>query len=246
MRGKILGFLSVMLLGISGGASANDLYFLTVPSIEGYTVVGTITTDGASTLGDADVVDYEITLYSGPPSASYTLTPANSTFSWSGVTASLSGLIAGVQESDTFDVASNLLCLSGTFECYGLSMFNDPYTGHRLFYVVLGFGQTDEVVTQIPVPFATRFPYLLPLPTLWLALTYQATGTGPGDSLLDKVNRAQTYFAANDAGATCRALSGLAHEAQAHDGKNLDQKVARRIVAYAQAIQIAIGCNICD
>jgi hypothetical protein len=147
MRVKFLDLLAIALLGVPLGAAANDLYFLNLPDNQGYETWGTITTDGAAAPATADVVDYNVTVWSDALATSFTLTPLNSTFSWTGVAASPTGLTMGTDISDGWNLGSNLACTPTAFSCYGVVMFNDPITGHRLFYVVLGFGLTDEVVT---------------------------------------------------------------------------------------------------
>src|SRR5579872_6631696 len=99
MRTKTLGLIAAILLGTSGTAfSANRTYYLDLPVTQidttSYWAFGSITTNGASAPTASDIVDYKITVYYlGPPSASYTLTPANSTTSsFTGVTETLAAL----------------------------------------------------------------------------------------------------------------------------------------------------------
>lgn len=261
MEGRILGLLMAALLGVSGTASANRIYFLTTPGHSPYEVFGSITTDGASTPTDSDVVDYKITIfYSGPPSASYTLIPTNSTFSSSGVTASLTGLTLG-PVGDQVTVASNLLCPVGggaTFPCYEFSLAD--LTVQKYFYVVLGFGQTDEVVGGIGEPWASSSLALAPPDILWTGLHFYGTlvagpvRVGPGvPNLLSLIDAAQRLYDANDAGGTCHSLDAVVQEAREANGarsdngdndgnRNSDDSDSAQVIAYARAIQVAIGC----
>lgn len=245
MRVKFLGLLAIALLGIPLGAAANDLYFLNLPANQGYETWGTITTDGAAAPATADVVDYKITVWSDALATGFTLTPTNSTFSWTGVAASPTGLTMGTDISDGWNLGSNLACTPTAFSCYGVDMFNDPITGHRLFYVVLGFGLTDEVVTGIPVPFATRFPIAAP-PRLFFVLIHVINGLETTPTLLEKVTAAQRYFDANDAANTCRELGKFVRQAKSLDGNGLDSRSTKEIVAYAESIRTQIVCAGCN
>jgi hypothetical protein len=245
MRVKLLGLLTMALLGIPLGAAANDLYFLDLPANQGYETWGTITTDGAAAPATADVVDYKVTVWSDALATGFTLTPSNSTFSWTGVSASPTGLTLGTDISDGWNLGSNLACTPTAFSCYGVVMFNDPITGHRLFYVVLGFGLTDEVVTGIPAPFATRFP-LAPPPKLFFVLSHVVDGLETTPTLLEKASAAQRYFDANDAANTCRELGEFVRQAKSLDGNGLDRRSTKEIVAYAESIRTQIACAGCN
>jgi probable HAF family extracellular repeat protein len=86
--------------------------------------------------------------------------------------------------------------------------------------------------------------YLLrPIPDAMAALLTEVTGVGPGQSLANKVTAAQTYYAVPDIQATCAMLTGFVNEVQAQDGKKIDPTLDAKLIADAQAIEAAIGCN---
>src|SRR5579872_4724928 len=78
MRTSVIGLVTAVVLGLSSTAfAANRTYYLDLPVIQldpqtlAYRASGSITTDGAFTPTDADIVDYKITLsYSGSSSGS--------------------------------------------------------------------------------------------------------------------------------------------------------------------------------
>src|SRR5690242_14530494 len=91
MRAKLIGLIAAVTLAMSSTAfSANRTYYLDLPMTQlgtnsaSYWAFGSVTTDGVSAPTASDIVDYKVTVYySGPPAASYTLTPENSTiYSW--------------------------------------------------------------------------------------------------------------------------------------------------------------------
>lgn len=263
MRLGILGLMAAFALGMSSTAfTANRTYSLNLPSRSEspspgfYTPLGWITTDGAATPVDADIVDYKITLdYSGPPQASYTLTPANSTFSLSGVTASLVEMTVGPNSGDHVTIASNLLCPVGgaqTFPCYEIDLENLAFP--KEFYVVLGFGQVDEAVGGLTEPWAVASLFLVQPDTLWTGLRFYGTivagpvPVGPsGDPLLLMIAAAQRFFDANDEVGTCHSLDAVVHEANESNGDGNDQgdrndSASASVVAYARAIESVIAC----
>jgi len=75
------------------------------------------------------------------------------------------------------------------------------------------------------------------------ALLAEVTGVGPGTSLADKVALAQTYFAVPDIHTTCTVLKGLVSEVQAQAGKKISSQLSIQLIADANAIETAIGCN---
>jgi hypothetical protein len=81
-----------------------------------------------------------------------------------------------------------------------------------------------------------------PIPTL-VALRMQVTGVGPGKSLANKVDLAQAYYAAKDAPATCAMLKAFINEVEAQTGKKIVQALGAQLVAEAQGVEAAIGCN---
>jgi hypothetical protein len=75
-------------------------------------------------------------------------------------------------------------------------------------------------------------------------LAADVTGVGPGESLANKVKLAQVYYAANDIQATCAVLTGFVAEVRAQRGKKkISATLADQLIADAQAIMTAIGCN---
>jgi hypothetical protein len=244
------------LLGASGTAAANQTYVLTLPIHDPYTVSGWITTDGAAAPTSSDVVDYKITLqYSGPPTASYILTPANSTFSMSGVTATLLELTLG-GEPDIVELDSKLMCPVGggkTFPCYEIEL--NTFVS-KVFYVVLGFGQTDEVASvNIPRPWAVSSLVLAPIDSLWTNLIFSGklvagqVPVRPGvPNLVSMMEAAQRFYDANNKTGTCQSLDGVIQEAregnQGHSANaDGDESASTQIVADAQAIKIVVSCS---
>jgi hypothetical protein len=75
------------------------------------------------------------------------------------------------------------------------------------------------------------------------ALLTEVTGVGPGTSLADKVTAVQAYYAASDTQATCATLTAFVNEVQAQDGKKIGQTLDAKLIADADAIKAAIGCN---
>jgi hypothetical protein len=78
---------------------------------------------------------------------------------------------------------------------------------------------------------------------LLAALLFEVTGVGPGNSLPNKVAQAQAYYAVPDIQTTCGVLTGFVNEVAAQSGKNISPQVDMKLIADAQAIQAAIGCN---
>jgi hypothetical protein len=71
----------------------------------------------------------------------------------------------------------------------------------------------------------------------------EVTGIGPGGSLANKVALAQTYYAAKDIQATCAMLRAFVHEAEPQAGKKIGHVLDAKLIADAQAIEVAIGCH---
>ena len=68
-------------------------------------------------------------------------------------------------------------------------------------------------------------------------------GVGPGKSLASKVMSAQTYYAVPDIQSTCAVLTGFVNEVEAQAGKKIAQPLDAKLIADADAIEVAIGCN---
>jgi hypothetical protein len=66
---------------------------------------------------------------------------------------------------------------------------------------------------------------------------------GPGAGLANKLILALLYYAAKDVPATCTMLSAFVNEAQARAGKRIGHELDEKLIADAQAIETAIGCN---
>jgi hypothetical protein len=75
------------------------------------------------------------------------------------------------------------------------------------------------------------------------ALLTEVTGVGPGKSLANKVALAQTYYAAKDLQATCTVLTGFVNEVKAQAGKKIAPTLDAKLIADANAIETAVGCN---
>ena len=82
-----------------------------------------------------------------------------------------------------------------------------------------------------------------PPATLLAALLTEATGVGPGDSLADKVERAQTDYAAGDVQRACHVLAEFLHEVQRQDGRTIAPLLDANLTKQAQAIAATIGCQ---
>lgn len=84
---------------------------------------------------------------------------------------------------------------------------------------------------------------LTPVPDALTTLLKEVTGVGPGRSLADHVTLAQTDYAVPDIQSTCAVLTGFVNEVQAQAGKKIAQPLDMTLLADAQAIEAAIGCN---
>lgn len=77
-------------------------------------------------------------------------------------------------------------------------------------------------------------------------LATDVTGVGPGTSLADKVALAQTYYTVSDIPATCAVLTDFVSQVGSltHGKKpKLPTELASELIADAEAIMTAIGCN---
>ena len=74
-------------------------------------------------------------------------------------------------------------------------------------------------------------------------LLTDVTGLPPGMSLANTVALAQTYYAANDVPATCSVLKKFVNEVKAQNGKKIGTTLDAQLIAEADTIETAIGCN---
>jgi hypothetical protein len=75
------------------------------------------------------------------------------------------------------------------------------------------------------------------------SLLEESTGTGPGESLASKVVMALAYYLAKDVHASCAILAAFVNEVEAQAGKKIGRALDEKLIADAQAIEAAIGCN---
>jgi hypothetical protein len=54
---------------------------------------------------------------------------------------------------------------------------------------------------------------------------------------------AQTYYAVPDIQSTCAVLTGFVNEVEAQAGKKIAQPLDATLIADAEVIEVAIGCN---
>jgi len=270
MRAKILGLMTIVVLGMSSTAfTANRTYYLDVPYIDGFIAFGNITTDGASALTNADLVNYSITLYSNATKMSYTLNPGNSTFSWGNMTATLAGIFAPDMSIDLDNpglpisnvlVESNLQCSpssGGTLACYGFGIVQNPFV-IAVGYDVVGFNGSPIPLfasPPVPAPWAVASLAVVGPDILWTGLHFYATlvagpvRVGPGvPNLLSMIDAAQRFYNANDEAGTCHSLDAVVYETRQANGDSNDQgngndSASDSVVAYARALESAIACS---
>lgn len=141
----------------------------------------------------------------------------------------------------TDTVLGELLVLDGSG---GASVFasgfsakaNPPYIGpngiaHDGSVMFVGDGDTIYKITAVLTP-----------AQLLAQLDDEVIGVGSGKSLANKIGLAQTYLAANDIGATCRALGDFVSEVNAQIGKKIEGALATKLVGDAAAIENALDC----
>jgi hypothetical protein len=73
-------------------------------------------------------------------------------------------------------------------------------------------------------------------------LSQAVQGVGPGTSLSDKVQSAQSFLASGDIANTCSTLSAFIHEVKAQSGKHIPLAQASQLIADAQRIQAVLTC----
>jgi hypothetical protein len=231
--------------------SANITYFLKLPDVLGYDTWGTITTDGAAAPTAADVVDWQVTLWSVSTKQSFVLTPQNATLDqFLGVTATPGGLFLGSDNADYVTWSSNQKnCLPDIADCYGLQLglFLDGVNNdQQVLVTAAGFnnGLTQTWSGFVPAPFATRIPLTNPPKSFRILRHIIGLETTP--TLLQKVAAAQRYYDANDSANTCTELTQLITQTQAIGTTGaIAPDVATEIVAYANSIKMQIACSGC-
>jgi hypothetical protein len=67
-------------------------------------------------------------------------------------------------------------------------------------------------------------------------------GVGPGRSLADKVQSAQSSLASGDVVGTCSILSAFIHEVKAQSGKHIPASQASQLIADAQRMWAVLAC----
>jgi len=142
------------------------------------------------------------------------------------------GLFINVQAS-----SSNSAYWSGTtLEPYNAFLFS-PWNGYQGNSFSLNGIAYAMVVRdgQVPIP--------PPVSQQLAALLKEVTGVGPGKSLANKVELAQTYYAAKDVQATCAMLTAFVNEVEAQAGKKIGNTLDAKLIADANAIEDAIGCQ---
>ncbi len=73
-------------------------------------------------------------------------------------------------------------------------------------------------------------------------LLHAVQGVGPGTSLADKVQSAQSSLASGDVASTCSILSAFINEVNAQSGKKIPVAQADQLIADAQRIQSVLAC----
>jgi hypothetical protein len=87
------------------------------------------------------------------------------------------------------------------------------------------------------------FSQLLSPRKMFDSLLEQVTGVGPGRSLKRKIENARAYFLASDLTASCAMLSAFSSEVRAQSGKSIPRDTAKKLLAEAPALQLAIECD---
>jgi hypothetical protein len=77
------------------------------------------------------------------------------------------------------------------------------------------------------------------------ALLAEVTGVGPGTSLADKVQLAQTYYSAKDIPNTCSTLTSFVNEVNAQNGKK-DQPTAGWTIGLREVARAERGMRRCS
>lgn len=124
------------------------------------------------------------------------------------------------------------LDFAGAFNTFGEGSNNAGIVVGSFFY------SADDPVSHAFVATPVADPA-----TLLQQLASDVTGVGPGNSLADKVELAEVYYAANDIQATCAVLADFLRQVEAQRGKKLTAQQADDFTAQATAIMDAIGCS---
>lgn len=75
------------------------------------------------------------------------------------------------------------------------------------------------------------------------ALKVSVSSVGPGLSLTNKVDLIAAYYSAGDITSACLMLDDLIKQVGAQSGKKIALTTAQQLIADAQAVGAAIGCN---
>jgi hypothetical protein len=121
-----------------------------------------------------------------------------------------------------------------TGQGYPVTLSTNQSASGRFLYGLASVSYEITSLTLAPAP---------PPATLLATLLTEATGVGPGDSLADKVERAQTDYAAGEVQRTCHVLAEFLHEVQRQDGRTIAPPLDANLTKQAQAIAATIGCN---
>jgi probable HAF family extracellular repeat protein len=84
---------------------------------------------------------------------------------------------------------------------------------------------------------------LTPIPIALSDLLVEVAGVGPGKSLANDIVQARAYYAVNEVPATCRVLTAFVNEVLAQNGKKISTTFDTTIIADADSIRVAIGCQ---
>ncbi|MBV8894700.1 MAG: hypothetical protein JO266_22440 [Acidobacteria bacterium] len=252
MKAKMIRCLLLLLCCAPLSAqSANVTYFLNLPWVLGYEAWGTVTTDGAAAPTAADIVDWNVTLWSSSNELSFVLTPATGTLAqFQGVTATPAALYLGTDPSDAVTWNSNqTACTYDQVFCYAvhLGLFTEiPDHEWAALYTVSGFhAGYSGVVGPLAEPIATLIPRTEP-PRTFVILGHIVIGLQTTPTLLQKVSAAHRYYNAGDVVNTCDQLSQLINQVQAIGAAGAASKnLVTQIVGYANSIRMQIACAGC-
>ena len=131
-----------------------------------------------------------------------------------------------VSASDSHDAVASLVCTPGSG-----STFSSGTT-------TVNCTATDTAGSSSTASFTVHVKGAAEQLTDLLAAV---TGVGPGTSLPDKVRRAETYLAANDAADACSTLAAFVNQIKAQAGKTIPPNQAPPLIASAQRIQAVLG-----
>ena len=102
---------------------------------------------------------------------------------------------------------------------------------------------TDTADGTSASPVSSRFTVHVKGAAEQLADLYQEVqGVGPGTSLADKVQQAQSLLASGDVTDTCATLTAFAHEVKAQSRNDILTSQAGQLIAAARQVQAVLGC----